>query len=363
MGVTETPGAGPLLDLAEELDGFDVILGNGYSTNFSAVINGAQVVAGMNRGQYYGRTSLQFDTTAQKVMSIKTDFVQPLVANVTPVASIAATLDVYRGELAAKLSHTIATSTSVVAEGDACGNLLGRTCESITGDVVGDALRAAYGADVAITNAGAMRSSLTCPTVDSSADFCPPYSGLPAPITEGQVQAILPFSNFAAVATVSGAELKAMLENGVSTVLDVAGRFPQVSGICFWYDISRAPGSRIVSAVKQGADGACDGAAVDFSAGASYVLATNDFVAAGGDGYAALDDVSLRERLDIVVSRYLADLESITPRIEGRINCLGAACPRLLESAALPLPSSSGTSGGSGGPVVRPPATGDGGLR
>ncbi len=92
-----------------------------------------------------------------------------------------------------------------------------------------------------------------------------------------------------------------MLENGVSMVLDAAGRFPQVSGLCSWYDITRAPGSRVVAAVKQGTDGACDGPAIDFSAAASYQLVTNDFIAAGGDGYAKpRNAVTYRDRLDAI---------------------------------------------------------------
>ena len=49
--------------------------------------------------------------------------------------------------------------------------------------------------------------------------------------------------------TVNGAELKTMLENGVSRMPAVDGRFPQVSGLCFTYDIAAAAGSRVTGAV------------------------------------------------------------------------------------------------------------------
>lgn len=361
LGVTETPPAGPLIDLAKQLTGFDVVLGNGNSTNYSAVINGARVVAGMNRGQSYGRTTVQYDAAAKKVTGTKVSFVQPLAAVVTPVISVQATLETYRNELATKLTRTIAASASVIEVADACGNVLGRTCESITGNVVTDAMRATYGGDVALMNAGAIRAGLSCPTTDSAADFCPPFSGPPAPITVGQVEAILPFNNYAALATISGVELKAMLENGVSMVLDAAGRFPQVSGLCFWYDISRPSGSRIVSAVKQTADGACSGPVLDLSAAASYQLVTNDFIAAGGDGYAKPHNpVTYRDRLDTVVAGYLEQQKSIAPRLEGRINCLGAGCPALVVGTGLPLPVAAGSGATS---TVRPPSTGDAGLK
>ena len=63
------------------------------------------------------------------------------------------------------------------------------------------------------------------------------------------------------------------------------GRFPQVSGLCFTYDISAAVGSRVTLVTRQTATGGCDGGPVDLSGAVSYTVATNDFVAAGGDGY------------------------------------------------------------------------------
>ena len=44
-----------------------------------------------------------------------------------------------------------------------------------------------------------------------------------------------------------------MLENGVSPMPAVDGRFPQVSGLCFTYDIAAAAGSRVTGAVRQAA--------------------------------------------------------------------------------------------------------------
>jgi hypothetical protein len=54
------------------------------------------------------------------------------------------------------------------------------------------------------------------------------------------------------------------------------GRFPQVSGLRFTYDISAPVGSRVLGAVRQAADGSCTGAAVNLTAGSSYTIAEND---------------------------------------------------------------------------------------
>ena len=48
-----------------------------------------------------------------------------------------------------------------------------------------------------------------------------------------------------------------MLENGVSQMPGAAGRFPEVSGLCFTYDISSPVGSRVLSALQQAVNGSC----------------------------------------------------------------------------------------------------------
>ena len=95
------------------------------------------------------------------------------------------------------------------------------------------------------------RAALTCPPTDSPTDFCPSFIPPPFPITRGQVLTVLPFGNVAVTLTVNGAELKTMLENGVSSMPGVNGRFPQVSGLCFTYNIENPVGSRVLSAVRQ----------------------------------------------------------------------------------------------------------------
>ena len=153
---------------------------------------------------------------------------------------------------------------------DSCGRLDGRLCESLVGNIVTDAMRQlGPGFDFAITNSGGLRADLTCPTTDSPDDFCPAYTPPPFPITRGQVLGVLPFGNLVASVEGNGAELKAFLENGVSSMPAANGRFPQVSGLCFTYDISAPAGSRVTSVVRQATDGTCTGPAVDLTAAGS----------------------------------------------------------------------------------------------
>ncbi len=211
---------------------------------------------------------------------------------------------------------------------DSCGTGNGCTCESLVGDVTTDAMRDRYGTDFAITNSGGLRADLTCPVIDNATDFCPPFTDPNFSITDGQVLTVLPFGNTVVTLDVNGAELKSMLENGVSRMPGISGRFAQVSGLCFTYDIDAAAGSRVLFAVRQAADGSCTGDAVDLTAASTYAIAENDFMVTGGDGYPDFASRAVtREFMDQVVADYIANNTPISPAIQGRIDCTGSVCP------------------------------------
>jgi 2',3'-cyclic-nucleotide 2'-phosphodiesterase (5'-nucleotidase family) len=131
--------------------------------------------------------------------------------------------------------------------------------------------------------------------------------------------------------SISGAELKTSLENGVSLMPAAQGRFPQVSGLCFTYDISAPAGSRVLSAVRQAADGSCTGAPVGLTAASTYTIAENDFMATGGDGYPNVYARGTTQNLmDQVLADYITENAPVSPAIQGRIVCTdsnGATAP------------------------------------
>jgi 2',3'-cyclic-nucleotide 2'-phosphodiesterase (5'-nucleotidase family) len=116
------------------------------------------------------------------------------------------------------------------------------------------------------------------------------------------------------------------------------GRLPQVSGLCFTYDISAAAGSRVTGAVEQAADGSCTGLAVDLTAAATYTIAENDFMATGGDGYPNFyfqGRVTALDYMDKAVADYIGAQpnDTISPAIQGRIVCTtsgATVCPTVV---------------------------------
>lgn len=325
---TTDPDTGELIDLANAVEGFDLVLGDHTDVKFADTINGALVVENRSKGRTYSRITLEIQAGSGGVLSKSVEFVDPVSADVTPDPGVEALLQPFRDQLGPILNTVVGDSTVEIPRADACGRPDGRLCESLVGNVATDAMRLTYGTDFAITNAGGLRASLTCPTADVATDFCPAFTPPPYPITQGQVLTVLPFGNVVATTMVDGAELKQFLENGVSSMPGANGRFAQVSGLCFTYDIGAAPGSRVMGAVRQAADGSCTGAPVDLSAGSVYSLAINDFMASGGDGYpVVIAKATTRDFMDQVLADFIEAQGTISPSIQGRINCVGATCP------------------------------------
>jgi 2',3'-cyclic-nucleotide 2'-phosphodiesterase (5'-nucleotidase family) len=339
MGITgfdPVTGAafGPLIDFANNIGGFNVIVGDHTDFQYFGIHNNALVVENRSKGATYARVGLAVDPKNGRVASSSVEFVTPLASAVTPDPAIVAMLQPYRDALAPIFNTVVGSSTVFIPRADACGRADGRLCESLIGNVTTDSMRLRYGTDFAITNSGGLRADLTCPTTDNPTDFCPPYTPPPFPISRGQVLTVLPFGNIVVTLSLNGEQLKAMLENGVSAMPGANGRFPQVSGLCFTYDISSPAGSRVTGVVRQAEDGSCTGVPVDLTATSTYSIATNDFMANGGDGYPVLISQAVsREIMDQVLADYVTASSPISPAIQGRIVCTtsgATTCPVLL---------------------------------
>ncbi|HET9724734.1 MAG TPA: 5'-nucleotidase C-terminal domain-containing protein [Actinomycetota bacterium] len=331
-GTSVTSPTGALMTLAEGVPGVDAVLGGHTHTQYIARTSGGVLVAeSPNSGLRFTRIRLVVDPVTDDVVYTTADYHKPWDIGVTPDPNIQTLIDDLNAKLAPVFSTKIGESTVKIPRADPCGRADGRLCESLIGDLTTDSLRLTYNTDFAITNSGGLRADLTCPSPDVDGDFCPAFTPPPYPITRGQSLAVLPFGNVVFTVTINGAELKTYLENGVSAMPSANGKFPQVSGLCFTYDISAAVGSRVLGAVRQAADGSCTGAPVDLTAASTYTIAQNDFMATGGDGY---PNVYARGTTQAIMEQVLADYITantpLSPTIQGRIVCTtsgATACP------------------------------------
>jgi 2',3'-cyclic-nucleotide 2'-phosphodiesterase (5'-nucleotidase family) len=184
-------------------------------------------------------------------------------ATVTPDPDVAAVVAGFEQELTREMDVPLGT-TAVELDSR---NATVRTRESAMGDVIADAMRASVRADAAVINGGGIRGGRV---------YAPG-----AAITRRDVLVELPFGNRVIPLELSGRDLRRALENGLSQLPNAGGRFPQVSGLTIEADVRRPAGDRITS-IKVG-DAPLDD-------NKTYRVATNDFMARGGDGYVTFRD-------------------------------------------------------------------------
>ena len=177
-----------------------------------------------------------------------------------------------------------------------------RDGETNLGDLITDAL--VWGAkqngeavDAAVTNGGGIRATIKA-----------------GDITKKDVNTVLPFGNTLSIVKVTGTELLEALEASTYCTPDALGGFPQVSGIMFTVDTAKAydagslyPDSTyhapksINRVTIQSVGGKV------FDAKAVYTIATNDFMAAGGDTYYAFKTASANYDLGVPMDEVLMD--------------------------------------------------------
>jgi 2',3'-cyclic-nucleotide 2'-phosphodiesterase (5'-nucleotidase family) len=115
---------------------------------------------------------------------------------------------------------------------------------------------------------------------------------------------------------VPGSAILSALENGLSRADQLSGRFPQVSGLAIVADLAARPGSRVRTVTANGEP---------LDPSREYRLATNDFMARGGDGYGMLagkSDVTRDSGTRLValdVIDYIDAAKLVGAKVEGRI--------------------------------------------
>ena len=218
-----------------------------------------------------------------------------------------------------------------------------RAGECAMGNLVADAIldrTKDQGMTIGLTNGGGLRSSIDA-----------------GPVSMGEVLSVLPFQNTVATFQIKGSDLLAALENGLSQIEDGAGRFPQVSGMKFTFDKTKPAGSRVVSAEVKEGDGF-----VPLDPAKTYGVASNNYLRAGGDGYAifataAVNPYDFGPNLELVVADYLAANRPYTPYTDGRIAAAAAPATAATGEAAQTDTAAKSTEAATGGNEPAPTAT------
>ena len=294
------------IDLLGKVTGIDVFIdGHSHSTE-------EEIVEKTNADRKVGETILTSTGTKLEnigVVTIKdsaitTECVATEGIEIPADSEIAARAAAIIAEVDAEYG-TVFAKTEVTLNGEkAPGN---RTEETNLGDLITDALvwKAAQEGetvDAAITNGGGIRATIEA-----------------GDITKKDINTVLPFGNTLSIIKITGSELLEVLEASTFCTPEAIGGFPQVSGIVFTVDTTKAydadeeyPGTTYFAPKSINRVTIQSVGGKDFDPAATYTIATNDFMASGGDTYYrfvnATANYDLGIAMDEVVMQYITDV-------------------------------------------------------
>jgi len=281
----------------ENVEGIDLIIDGHSHSPLDTIDNEGKAVKIVSTGEYsnnLGIVNLTFVNGELKN-------VEPSVMTTEEAAALEADADVVAIIEETKESNKVITSvvvgkTDVYLDGEREHVRGGETNLS---NLITDAMLAISGADMAITNGGGIRASIDV-----------------GEITMEEIITVLPFGNYVVVKEYTGAQILAALEHGTSNYPNLAGSFAQVAGATFTLDLNEEAGKRVKD-VKIG------GQPLDLNK--TYKVATNDFMAVGGDDYTMLKDGKLvveLPALDEVLIEYVKGLETIPAEVRPRMTVI-----------------------------------------
>ena len=291
-------------EIAAAVPGIDVVIGGHSHTLMSndddgtpaypEMVEGTPVAQAYAYTKYLGHLTVTFDDAGEVTAASGDPMV--LDASVTPDAAFIARIAEMGAPIEELKQKVVADSAAeIVGAREEC-----RARECAMGNLIADAMLDRVkdqGIEIAIQNGGGIRASIDA-----------------GEVTMGEVLTVLPFQNTLSTFQVTGETIVAALENGVSQIEDGAGRFPQVAGMTYAFDVSKEPGSRISDVMVGGAP--IDPAKV-------YGVVSNNYVRNGGDGYAMFKDAmnayDFGPDLADVTAEYIAENAPYTPFTDGRI--------------------------------------------
>ncbi|KAA9388236.1 5'-nucleotidase C-terminal domain-containing protein [Neorhizobium galegae] len=306
------------LALIAKIPDVDVVVGGHTHTLLSNVAKGAEgpyptwsdnpggykvpVVQAYQYSKYLGDIKIVFDDSGV----VKSAEGEPILMDksITPDPVFLARVAELKKPIEDMKKKVVGASEAVI-DGD---RRVCRAKECSMGNLVADAMldrTKGQGIAIAIQNGGGLRASIDA-----------------GEVTQGEVVSVLPFQNTLATFQLTGADVVKALENGVSQIDDGAGRFPQVAGLKYSFDKSKPAGAKVSDVqVKEGDK------FVPIDPAKTYGVVTNNFMRAGGDGYAIFktggkNAYDYGPDLADVTAEFVAARNPYKPYTDGRITDL-----------------------------------------
>lgn len=243
---------GEAADLANKLDSTKVnaIISAHTHQKIAGTVNNIAIVQGYYNGRALGHITLVYDNNTQKV-----DLVTPVVedsfksyVSITKNPDVQKIVEDAENEVGPVFDEVIGTAADTLKNDP--------NNENVVGEWITDVMTKAAGAQFGFETAGDIRADIE-----------------KGNITVGDIYTVLPWDNFVYTMKLTGAQIKNLLENGANLKMGMV----QVSGLKFKYDLDKPEGSRVFDIT--------DSSGTPLDMNKKYVVAVNDYLAAGGDNY------------------------------------------------------------------------------
>ncbi|MBL8918453.1 MAG: bifunctional metallophosphatase/5'-nucleotidase [Myxococcaceae bacterium] len=299
--------SGALFNIVSALDPeVDAVIAGHTNAAHNCNLNGRIVTSAAAFGRIVTDLDLTIDELTGEVKTMQSNNVI-VTRTVAKDADQTALISRYEGLAAPFANRVVATITGDLVKAPAASG------ESTLGDVIADAqleaTRASGNAVAAFMNPGGIRTDLIASQISGGE--------LVGQVTYGEAFAVQPFSNNLVTLTVTGAQLKTMLEQQWQLVggVEKANMLQVSSGFSYAWDSTKPLGDRVDAASLT-----LNGAPVQ--ATQFYRITVNSFLADGGDGFAVLKSGTdrLGGAIDVdALSTYLAARSPLAPPTLGRI--------------------------------------------
>lgn len=266
-GPNECPGiSGPIVDIVKRLDkAVDLVISGHTHRAYTCQIDGRLVTSGDKYGTLVTEIDVRLDPKTRDVISAAANNVVVRLDRYAKAPEQTALIAAYE-KLAAPLANRVVGSIAATISREA--NEAGATA---MGQLVADAQLAASsapdqgGAVIALMNIGGVREALTRRPSGE--------------VTFGDVFSVQPFSNNLVTVTLTGDQIRRVLEQQWREPGNARGAMLQVSkGFSYSWDAKAPLGARVVpGSIK------LNGQPLDMAAG--YRVTINSFVASGGDSF------------------------------------------------------------------------------
>ena len=264
--------SGAIVDIVNRFDPeVDVVISGHTHNAYNCMINNMLVTSAASFGRIVTDVDLTIDRATGEVVSMSAN--NNIVTRDVAKDSFITTLIAKYNAIAAPLANRVIGSITVTIT--RTNNAAG---ESALGDVIADGQLYAtapvgYGeAVVAFMNPGGIRADLTYASSSAGEGD--------GNVTYGEMFTVQPFGNSLVTMTLTGAQIKAVLEQQWGGAQPAAGRILQVSnGFTYSWSLSAPVGSKVSNIMLNG---------VPLDMAASYRVTVNSFLADGGDNFTAL---------------------------------------------------------------------------